>query len=112
MKAGPDIALVASLVGDPARCNMLTALMSGRALTASELAQEAGVTPQTALRHGVDYQAMFTTGAQLPASMTDELVGQARKAFEHMGDVGAGEAVVAVTALFLRLDQAAGFEFR
>jgi DNA-binding transcriptional ArsR family regulator len=51
MKAGPDIALVASLVGDPARCNMLTALMSGKALTASELAQEAGVTPQTASSH-------------------------------------------------------------
>src|ERR1700748_3550999 len=51
MKAGPDIALVAPLVGDPARCNMLTALMSGRALTASELAQEAGVTPQTASSH-------------------------------------------------------------
>src|SRR3954452_19896741 len=51
MKAGPDIALVASLVGDPARSNMLTALMSGPALTASELAQEAGVTPQTASTH-------------------------------------------------------------
>ena len=31
MKAGPDIAMVASLVGDPARANMLTGLMSGRA---------------------------------------------------------------------------------
>src|SRR5580704_4704673 len=51
MKAGPDIAMVASLVGEPARANMLTALMSGRALTASELAQEAGVTPQTASSH-------------------------------------------------------------
>jgi len=51
MKTGPDIALVASLVGDPARANMLTALMSGKALTASELAQEAGVTPQTASSH-------------------------------------------------------------
>lgn len=51
MKAGPDIALVASLLGDPARANMLTALMSGRALTASELASEAGVTPQTASAH-------------------------------------------------------------
>ena len=51
MKAGPDIALVASLLGDPARANMLTALMSGRALTASELASEAGVTPQTASTH-------------------------------------------------------------
>ncbi len=51
MKAGPDIAIVASLVGDPARANMLTALLSGRALTASELAQEAGITPQTASSH-------------------------------------------------------------
>ena len=43
--------MVASLVGDPARSNMLTALMTGRALTASELAHEAGVTPQTASSH-------------------------------------------------------------
>jgi len=51
MEAGPDIAMVASLVGDPARANILTALMTGRALTASELAQEAGITPQTASSH-------------------------------------------------------------
>jgi DNA-binding transcriptional ArsR family regulator len=51
MKNGPDIALVASLLGDPARANMLTALMTGRALTASELAREGGVTPQTASSH-------------------------------------------------------------
>jgi DNA-binding transcriptional ArsR family regulator len=51
MKVGPDIALVGSLVGDPARANMLTALMSGRALTATELAREAAVTPQTASSH-------------------------------------------------------------
>ena len=43
--------MVASLVGDPARANMLTALMTGRALTASELAHQAGVTPQTASSH-------------------------------------------------------------
>lgn len=51
MKEGPDIARVAALLGDPARANMLTALMSGRALTATELAQEAGVMPQTASSH-------------------------------------------------------------
>ena len=38
-----------------------------------------GITPQTALRHGVDYQRMFTAGAQLPASMTGELVSQAQQ---------------------------------
>ena len=43
--------MVAALVGDPARANMLTALMTGRALTASELAHQAGITPQTASSH-------------------------------------------------------------
>ncbi len=51
MKTGPDIALLGSLIGDPARANMLTALMGGKALTATELAQEAGITPQTASSH-------------------------------------------------------------
>jgi len=51
MKTGPDIALLGSLIGEPARANMLTALMSGMALTASELAGEAGVTVQTASAH-------------------------------------------------------------
>src|SRR5215470_17682216 len=44
-------ATVASLVGDPARAGMLHALMDGRALTASELAQVGRVTPQTASGH-------------------------------------------------------------
>ena len=51
MKEGPDISRIAALIGDPARANMLTALMDGRALTASELAGEAGVTAQTASSH-------------------------------------------------------------
>ncbi|MBD0414887.1 ArsR/SmtB family transcription factor [Oryzicola mucosus] len=51
MKDGPDIARIAALVGDPARANMLSALMDGGALTASELALEAGVTLQTASSH-------------------------------------------------------------
>ncbi len=51
MKDGPQIAGVASLIGDPARANMLTALMHGAALTATELALEAGVTKQTASAH-------------------------------------------------------------
>jgi DNA-binding transcriptional ArsR family regulator len=51
MKEGPDISRIAALIGDPARANMLTALMDGRALTASELAAEAGVLKQTASSH-------------------------------------------------------------
>lgn len=50
--AGPiDIAQVAALVGDPARANILDALLDGRALTATELAYCAGVSPQTASGH-------------------------------------------------------------
>ena len=51
MKEGPNIAAVAAMVGDPARANMLTALLNGEALTASELALEANVTKQTASSH-------------------------------------------------------------
>jgi len=51
MRLGPDIARIAALLGDPARTNMLSALMGGQALTAGELAREAGVTPQTASSH-------------------------------------------------------------
>ncbi|APG83757.1 HTH-type transcriptional regulator YdfF [Sinorhizobium americanum CCGM7] len=51
MKEGPDIALIGSLIGDPARANMLTALMGGQALTPTELAAQAGITLQTASSH-------------------------------------------------------------
>ncbi|KGB80878.1 ArsR family transcriptional regulator [Rhodovulum sp. NI22] len=51
MREGPDISRISSLIGDPARASMLTALMAGKALTASELAREAGVTVQTASSH-------------------------------------------------------------
>jgi len=51
MKEEPDIAKIAALIGDPARANMLSALMSGKALTATELATEANITPQTASSH-------------------------------------------------------------
>jgi DNA-binding transcriptional ArsR family regulator len=45
------IAEIGLLVGEPARAAMLLALMDGRALTAGELAQAAGVTPQSASAH-------------------------------------------------------------
>jgi len=51
MKEDPRLAEIAALVGDPARANILTALLDGRALTASELAYFAGVSPQTASGH-------------------------------------------------------------
>jgi DNA-binding transcriptional ArsR family regulator len=70
MKEGPNISFVAALVGAPARANMLCALMDGRALTATELAQEAGVTAQTASAHL----------AKLPSGglLTEEKQGRSR----------------------------------
>lgn len=47
----PDLGTIAALAGDPTRGRMLTALMDGRALTATELALEGGVSASTASSH-------------------------------------------------------------
>jgi DNA-binding transcriptional ArsR family regulator len=49
--AQPSIAEVAALVGNPARANILSILLDGRAMTATELAYIGGVSPQTASGH-------------------------------------------------------------
>jgi DNA-binding transcriptional ArsR family regulator len=49
--SGSAIAEIAALLGDPARANMIAALMGGQALTAGELAEIAGVTAQTCSGH-------------------------------------------------------------
>jgi DNA-binding transcriptional ArsR family regulator/DNA-binding PadR family transcriptional regulator len=46
-----DIAAIAALIGDPARANMLLALMGGLSLPAGELAMCANISPQTASSH-------------------------------------------------------------
>jgi len=51
MKHGPDISKLAAVIGDPARASMLSALMSGKALTSSELAVEGGIGAATASSH-------------------------------------------------------------
>jgi DNA-binding transcriptional ArsR family regulator len=51
MSMAPQMAEVAALVGDPARANILCALLGGRAITAAELAGAAHVSPQTASGH-------------------------------------------------------------
>ena len=50
-QGAPDIVRIAALIGDHARAQTLTALMAGRALTATELANVAGVTKQTISAH-------------------------------------------------------------
>ena len=66
-----------------------------------------GITPQRALRYGVDYASMAKPGAQVPAEMTDELVVEAKRLeeagatmldFTNSGPV-AGPAVVAAVSI-------------
>lgn len=47
----PDIAQLAAELGDPSRAKMLTALLGGQALTATELALTADISPSTASSH-------------------------------------------------------------
>src|SRR5882672_4178798 len=91
MKDGPDITITAALIGDPARANILMALMTGLSLTAAELAREAGVTPSTASCHL----------AKLAANGL--MIGARKGRYRHFriadGDVAhAIEALVAVAA--------------
>jgi DNA-binding transcriptional ArsR family regulator len=59
------IASVAALLGDPARANILVALIDGRALTAKELAFAAHVSPQTTSGHLAQLtEAGLLTGAK------------------------------------------------
>lgn len=51
MNNGPNITVVAALIGDHARAQVLTVLLAGKALTATELADAAGVTRQTISTH-------------------------------------------------------------
>jgi DNA-binding transcriptional ArsR family regulator len=51
MMEGPDISVIAALIGNPASANMLLALMAGPALTSTELAQEAGLSLATTSGH-------------------------------------------------------------
>ena len=87
----PSLAEVAALVGNPARANMLTALLDGRALTATELAFAGGVAPQTASGH----LARLTEGRLLT------LAKQGRHAYYRLASPMIGrmlESIMAVAA--------------
>jgi DNA-binding transcriptional ArsR family regulator len=51
MQPEPDLSVIAGLIGDPTRAIILSALLSGQSLPASELAYRAHITPQTASEH-------------------------------------------------------------
>ncbi|MDK2125189.1 ArsR/SmtB family transcription factor [Parachitinimonas caeni] len=51
MKDGPNIVVIAALIGDHSRADILTALMADRAMTATELANLANISKATASGH-------------------------------------------------------------
>src|SRR5262249_6274511 len=81
MKEGPDIAQIGALIGDPARANMLTALSSGRALTATELAAAGGIKGAEARTHVAKLEAggllaQRKQGRHRYFTLADETVGR------------------------------------
>src|SRR5260370_2981333 len=76
-----DFAEIGALIGDPARANILAALMDGRAWTAGELAYLAGVAPQTASGHlaklaGANLLALAKQGRHRYYRLASPLVGR------------------------------------
>ena len=66
-----------------------------------------GITPQTALKHGVDYKSTLQVGVRLPPTLAEEMVAQAKALeaagasmldFTHSGPV-AGPAVAAAVGI-------------
>ena len=92
MSNAPRIAEVAALVGDPARANILCALLGGRALTATELAYAAGVTPQTTSGH-----LAKLAGARLLVPMKQGRHRYYRLAGPHVGQMLEGIMKVAIS---------------
>jgi DNA-binding transcriptional ArsR family regulator len=89
----PDVASVAALVGDPTRGRMLTALMDGRALTATELALEGGVTASTASSHL----------ARLTAASLVSLVTQGRHRYYRLSTPEVAAAIESLMSIAPRV---------
>lgn len=85
----PHVARIAALIGDPARANILKALMDGRARTAKELAQIAGVSPQTTSGH----LAKLSEGGLLG------LAKQGRHRYYHLANTQVAAAIESLMAL-------------
>lgn len=93
MNVGPDIALIGSLLGDPVRANMLTALMGGASLTAGELARHGGVTAATASSH----LAKLAAGGLVQARR------QGRHSYYALSDADVGTVIESLMGLAARV---------
>jgi DNA-binding transcriptional ArsR family regulator len=86
MTDGSSMVPAAMLIGDHTRARMLTALMGGRALTATELADAAGITKQTGSTHlrkllDARFVAMEAHGRHRYFRIADEEVAQILEGF-------------------------------
>jgi DNA-binding transcriptional ArsR family regulator len=86
MTDGSSMVPAAMLIGDRTRAKMLTALMGGRALTATELADAAGITKQTGSTHlrkllDARFVAMEAHGRHRYFRIADEEVAQILEEF-------------------------------
>jgi DNA-binding transcriptional ArsR family regulator len=86
MTDGSSMVPAAMLIGDHTRAKMLTALMGGRALTATELADAAGITKQTGSTHlrkllDARFVAMEAHGRHRYFRIADEEVAQILEGF-------------------------------
>jgi DNA-binding transcriptional ArsR family regulator len=86
MTDGSSMVAAAMLIGDHTRAKMLTALMGGRALTATELADAAGITKQTGSTHlrkllDARFVAMEAHGRHRYFRIADEEVAQILEEF-------------------------------
>jgi DNA-binding transcriptional ArsR family regulator len=86
MTDGSNMVAAAMLIGDHTRAKMLTALMGGRALTATELADAAGITKQTGSTHlrkllDARFVAMEAHGRHRYFRIADEEVAQILEGF-------------------------------
>ncbi|MGA8246622.1 MAG: winged helix-turn-helix domain-containing protein, partial [Nocardioides sp.] len=82
-----DLAAVGALLGDRSRVSMLDALMTGRALTAGELARAAGISPATASEHL----------AKLRRGGLVEVVSQGRHRYHRLAGPDVGAALEALS---------------
>lgn len=92
MNEGPSLAKLATLIGEPSRAQMLMVLMSGQALTATELADAAGVGRAAASAHLARLQAAgllqalqqgrhryFRLAGEGVAGMVEQMLGLAER---------------------------------
>ena len=92
MIEGPDISVIAALIGNPASANMLLALMAGPALTSTELANEAGLTLATTSGHL----------ARLEQARLVTVEKQGRHRYYRLADTSVAEALECLMPLAVR----------